>query len=75
MTSGFPRPVFEGSGIAPEHHFEFVHQSKGHLFDTAPLDRVGAFRAAAENFLVDDLLVSRVREGPQTMRRTPVPPR
>lgn len=53
-----------------EHHFEVFHESTAPLFDTASLGEVREFTTVTTDYLVDDLVVSRLRYEPQTLHRT-----
>lgn len=68
---GLPVLVFDETTVPAEHHFEVFHDTTAPLFDTAPIGDVGAFRALATDYMVDDVGISRVRYDPQVLRRTP----
>jgi AraC-like DNA-binding protein len=66
---GLPVIDFDESSIPGEHHFEVFHDSTAPLFDTAPLTDETTFRCTATDYLVDDLVVSRLRYDAQALRR------
>jgi AraC-like DNA-binding protein len=71
VPSGLPVLVFDEASIPAEYQFEVFHDTTAPLFDTRPLRPVASVHASAIDYRVDDLLVSRLRYGPQLLRRTP----
>ena len=68
---GFPVLVFDEASIPVEYQFEVFHDTTAPLFDTRPLSRAASTHAGAIDYLVDDLVVSRLRYGAQVLRRRP----
>lgn len=69
MPSRVPSIVFDGSRVPLEHHFEVFHDTTAPLFATDPLAPTDTFRVRTTDYLVDDVVVSRLRHGPLTLRR------
>jgi AraC-like DNA-binding protein len=70
-ASGLPVLVFDEASIPAEHQFEVFHDTTAPLFDTRPLSSAASTYAGAIDYLVDDLVVSRLRYGAQVLRRGP----
>ncbi len=68
--SGIPVMQFDPASVAPEQEFEVFHDTTAPLFATSPIDDASMFRMRATDYLVDDLLVSRIEPGPHTLRRS-----
>jgi AraC-like DNA-binding protein len=61
--------TFDDRSIAPQHLFEVFHDTTAPLFDTAPMSDGASCRCAATDYLVDDLVVSKLSYDAQTFRR------
>lgn len=68
-SPGLPTIDSSRHGIEGEHHFEVFHEANAPMCDTAPIGDPSAFRMHAVDYLVDDVLVGRLRFGPQLLRR------
>jgi len=68
-SGGLPVLEFDARSIDAEHLFESFHNTTAPLFDTYPGSSVDAPRYEATDYLVDDLIVSRLRYDALTMRR------
>jgi AraC-like DNA-binding protein len=69
LCDGLPVLAFDAPSVPRSHHFEVFHDTTAPLFDTAVLGDEGAFRCATVDYLVDDLVVSRLCYDAQTLRR------
>lgn len=69
-ADGLPVLVFDESSVPSEHQFEVFHETTAPIFDTHPLSAPDSFRASATDYLVDDLVISRLSYDAQVMRRT-----
>ncbi len=65
-----PVLVFDEPSIPAEHQFDVFHDTTAPLFDTRLLAGGAPIHAGATDYLVDDLVVSRLQYGPQAFRRT-----
>ena len=70
VGEGLPVLVFDDTTIPREHQFEVFHQTTAPIFDTWPLGGAASTHATATDYLVEDLVVSRLSYGPQVLRRT-----
>ncbi len=72
MGVAAPIPVldFDDGDVPSDARFELFHDTVAPLFDTSPIGEASAFGSRATDYLVDDLVVSRLRHRPQAMRRT-----
>lgn len=66
-----PMLAFTEDNVPIEHAFDVYHDTTAPLFDTNVCNGVEEFRSNAVDYLVDDVVVSRVQAGPHTLRRTP----
>ena len=64
-----PALVFDDDDLPGDLQFEIFHDTTAPLFTTSPSGSVAQFRAAATDYLVDDLMVSTIRFTPQVLRR------
>lgn len=69
-ATGLPVLTFGEQSVPPEHTFDVYHDTTAPLFDTGLLVDPGEFRSTAADYLIDDVVVSRVFAGPHTLRRT-----
>lgn len=71
MGVAAPVPVleFDDEDVPSEARFELFHDTVAPLFDTSPIGHVVAFESQATDYLVDDLVVSRLRHRAQGVRR------
>lgn len=60
---------FDDRDLPSEARFELFHETVAPLFDTHPVGDVSRFQSHTTDFLVDDLIVSRLRHRPQGLRR------
>lgn len=65
-----PKLEFSAPAAPGDYQFELFHDTAAPLFDTTPVGPTTSFAARATDHLVDDLVVSRIDHGPQTLRRT-----
>jgi len=65
-------PVLRSSAhpVPSEYAFDLYHDSIAPVFDTSSPDGGSDFRMDTTDYLIDDVLVSRVDTGPYSMRRT-----
>lgn len=68
-SAGLPVLEFNARSIDEEHLFESFHNTTAPLFDTYPGSSIEVPRYEATDYLVDDLIVSRLRYDALTMRR------
>ena len=61
--------MFDEASIPAEYQFDVFHETTAPVFDTRPLSRSVPIHAGAVDYLVDGLVVSRLRYGPQLLRR------
>ncbi|MGR2752816.1 helix-turn-helix domain-containing protein [Agromyces arachidis] len=66
-----PVITFDARSAPADHQFELFHDTTAPVFDTLPSDSPADFAAEATDYLVGDLLVSRIAHSPQRMRRSP----
>ncbi len=71
VGTGLPVLAFDEASIPAEHQFEVFHDTTAPLFDTRLLADGAPIHAGATDYLVDDIIVSRLRYGPQAFRRAP----
>jgi AraC-like DNA-binding protein len=69
-TAGLPVLTFSEDAVPTEHAFALFRDTTAPLFDTGLLQGSEEFRSAATDYLIDDILVSRVSTSPHTLRRT-----
>jgi AraC-like DNA-binding protein len=67
-----PLPVlaYDESAVPTAHAFDVYHDTTAPLFDTALVGRAEEFRVRTTDYLVDDVVVSRVEAGAHTLCRT-----
>lgn len=65
-----PVIVIDEHEIPAEHQFEAFHEWNAPFVDTSPIGDVGEFSSSSIDYRVDDVLLGRLRYGPQTLRRT-----
>lgn len=69
-TPGIPVHTADEQSVPAEYRFEAFHEANAPLCDIGSIGEVEDFSFSTIDYLVDDLLVSRLRLGPQTLRRT-----
>lgn len=62
---------FDDGSVPVEHAFDVYHDTTSPLFDAALVGPPTAFRATATDYLVDDIVVSRLRTDGHVLRRRP----
>jgi len=69
-AAGIPVLTFTDDTVPIEHAFDLFRDTTAPLFDTGLLEVSGEFRSTATDYLVDDVLVSRIDTSPHMLRRT-----
>lgn len=68
---GLPVLTSSDATFSDDGHFEALHHRVAPLCDTVPIGDPADFTMDVVDYLVDDVIVSRMRFGPQMLRRTP----
>lgn len=69
-SSGIPVHSSDEYTVPAEHRFEAYHEANAPMCDVGVAGEFDDFKFATTDYLVDGLLVSRLRLGPLTLRRT-----
>jgi len=68
--AGLPVIVFDAQPTSAEEQFELFHDTTAPVFDTLPSGSPADFSAQATDYLVGDVVISRIAHAPQSMRRS-----
>jgi AraC-like DNA-binding protein len=69
-SAGLPVLTFTDDCAPVDHAFDVFRDTTAPLFDTGLLEGAGGFQSTATDYLVDDVMVSRVSTSAHTLRRT-----